>query len=665
MKKLSWLLVLTMVLSMFAVTASAEGDYAQAPMFDEAVEAGTLPPVEERLPENPRVAKEILDEYLDMEIGNYGGTIRLVTSVVNWDADGFIGQNEALLTMESANSAVITPNIVEAFEANEDSTVFTFKLRKGLKWSDGTEVTMEDFRFGIEDFVFNEELTPSIPAYMRDGGVGSGAPFTFEVIDDETFTITFGSSYGGFAVHLSIAGWKGYTDLLKPAHFLKQFHKDYAEEIHGSLEAYYEFMQPFSDAAGLGDVTAEGVWVDVFNQLDCTNWELTDPRDQMTSSFFPGLIEENFPVLYGWVMTSSEGGVTTWERNPYYFKVDEDGNQLPYIDYITSTLVEDMQMVQMKYMSGEADFGRESATIDNISLYRENEEKAGITAYNTNMHNTPTDIALNVNYGLNVDGTVKDDDESKAWQEVIGLKDFRHALAIAIDAEELIDTVYNGFAEAYEPHGCTHDIDGAKALLDGIGMVDVDGDGYRETPSGLPFQFQIWNSAEANDIIPASEMYVEFWKEIGIKASVYTTESTLRDTSVQANEVPCRVSWVHETQLWHYSDWFESQWAPLFDDWFIAGGLAGEAGAEGLLAPPEDIQQFHKDVQALFTVDPETAVNEMLPKLADFMAENQYLIIPITNVQQCVIINSDIGNVPEGGVGISWNFAFEQFFYED
>lgn len=664
MKKLSWLLVLAMVLSMFAMTASAEGDYAQSPLFDEAVDAGTLPPVEERLPENPRIAKEILDEYLDQEIGEYGGTLRLVTSVVNWDADGFIGQNEALLTMESANSAIITPNIVEDFQISEDNTVFTFKLRKGLKWSDGTEVTMEDFRFGIEDYVFNEELTPSIAAYMRDGGVGSGDPFKFEVIDDETFTITFGSSYGGFAVHLSIAGWKGYTDLLKPAHYLKPFHLAYAEEIHGSVEAYYEFIQPYADAAGLGDATAEGVWVDVFNQIDCTNWELTDPNDQMTSYMFPDLTDKNFPVLYGWVMKSCVGGVTTWERNPYYFKVDADGNQLPYIDYITSTLVENMEMVQMKYMSGEADFGRESATIDNISLYRENEEKANITAYTTSMHNTPTDISLNVNYGLNVDGTVKDDDDSKAWQEVINLPGFRHALAIAIDAEELISTVYNGFGTPYELHGCTHDIEGAKAILDGLGMVDIDGDGYRETPSGLPFQFQIWNYAEANDIIPASELYVEFWSEIGIKAAVYTTESTMLDTSREANEIPCRVSWVHETQLWHYADWFEGNWAPLFEDWFAAGGLAGEEGAADLLAPPEEIQQFHKDVQALFTVDPETAVNELLPGLAEFMAEYQSLIIPITEVQQCVIINSDIGNVPEGGVGISWNFAFEQFYYE-
>ena len=101
MKKLSWLLVLAMVLSLCAVTATAEGTYAQAPMFDALVESGELPPVEERLPENPRLIHEFLDEYLDPEIGNYGGTLRFVTSSVNWDADVFIGNEESILTMQS------------------------------------------------------------------------------------------------------------------------------------------------------------------------------------------------------------------------------------------------------------------------------------------------------------------------------------------------------------------------------------------------------------------------------------------------------------------------------------------------------------------------------------------------------------------------------------
>ena len=665
MKKLSWVLVLAMIVSLFAMTATAEGEYSQSPLLDAAVESGDLPPVEERLPETPRIVKEILDEYLDYECGNYGGTLRLATCQVNWDADAFIGEDENFLTMESANSDVITPNIVEEFTANDDNTVFTFKIRKGLKWSDGEEVTMDDYKFTIENFVFNEELTPIVAAWMRDAGTAEGDPFTFEIVDDTTFTLTFKQSYGGFPVHLSIAGWKGYTELLKPAHFLKQFHPDFAEECHGSLDAYYEFLQPYGTVMGYDDVKEDGVWAYIFNQVDCTNWECTDPNDALTSVYFKDAGQtEDFPVLYPWVMKSCDNGVTTFERNPYYFKVDEDGQQLPYIDYVTSTLVEDMEMVQLKYMSGDADFGRESATIDNISLYRENEEKAGITAYTTSLHNNPTPLALNVNYGLNTDGTVKDDDESKAWQEVINDIRFRKALAMSIDAEEIVDAVYKGFAEPDPRYPCTHDIDGANALLDEMGMMDTDGDGFRETPSGLPFKFQIWNSKEANDIVPTIELYVEFFAEIGIKAEGYSTESTLRDTAVNANEVPARCSWIHMDILWHYSDWFTSVWCPLYQKWVDKGGLSGELeGSTEFLEPSDDIKQFFLNIQRMFTETPEVAVNDLLPQLAQFMADNLYIINPVTNVQQCVVINSDIGNVPTGGIGISWNFAMEQFFY--
>ncbi len=664
MKRLSWLLVLAMFVSVLSFTASAEGTYSQAPMLDTAVANGELPPVEERLPETPRLVGEILPEYLDLEIGNYGGTIRMITKAVNWDADTFVGNNEALLTMESANSDVITPNIVESYEVNEDNTVFTFKLRKGMKWSDGTEVTMEDFRFGMENFVFNTELTPVVAAYMRDGGTAAGDPVTFSVIDDQTFSFTFKQSYGGLTVHLSITGWKGYTDILKPAHFLKQFHKDYAEEIHGSLEAYYEFIRPFAAQMGYDDPTAEGVWTYVFNQIDMTNWELTDPNDALTSIYFSGLIDENFPVLYPWMMESFAGGVTTWVRNPYYFKVDADGKQLPYVDYITSTLVEDMEMVQLKYMTGEADFGRESATIDNISLYRENEAAAGITAYVTQMHVNPTVFYINQTYGLNVDGTVKDDEASKAWQEVATDIRFRQALMHAVDAEEVIESVYKGFGEVNPTYQCDYDIDLANALLDEMGMADIDSDGYRETPSGAKFQWQIWNNEEANDFIPFCELLVEFWSEIGLKAEVYTTEPSLMSTSMEANEVPMRVTWAHSSQLWHNIDWGTGGQA-LWQDWFDKGGLAGVLeGSTEYLEPPQEFQEFVLNMQSLMTVTPEEAVNEVVPELKAWMGQNLYMVEPTTNVLQCVVINSDIGNVPTGGVGISWNFSLEQLYYK-
>ena len=315
-------------------------------------------------------------------------------------------------------------------------------------------------------------------------------------------------------------------------------------------------------------------------------------------------------------------------------------------------------------MTGGADFGRESATIDNISLYKENEETAHITAYVTPQHNNSCLLSINVNYGLDAEGNVKDDEASRAWQEVATDVRFRRALMLSMDVDEIIDTVYKGFAVPNPYQECTHDIDQANALLDEMGMKDIDGDGFRETPSGLKLSWQIFNYAGSNDHIPMCELMCEFWSEIGLNASVSTIESTLMSTMREANEIPTLVGWPHTTQLWHYISWGQESWGPYWQDWYAAGGLnAEDPSAVSGLEPPEEVKEFYRKLESQMIGSPEEAVNEIVPWLATFCAENAYLIEPFTDLKQCVIINSDIGNVPTGGIGISWNFAVDQMFY--
>lgn len=123
-------------------------------MLAERVELGELPPVEERIPANPRVAIDFLEEELVPEVGKYGGTVRNVSASVNWNPDFFIALSENLLNMASINSDAIEPNIAESFEISEDYKTYTFTLRKGLKWSNGVEVKMEDVIFTVENFIY-------------------------------------------------------------------------------------------------------------------------------------------------------------------------------------------------------------------------------------------------------------------------------------------------------------------------------------------------------------------------------------------------------------------------------------------------------------------------------------------------------------------------------
>ena len=661
MKKFASILVMiALLLNVLLITAQAETTYSQAPMLDALVESGELPPVEERLPDNPRVnTTDYGEDKLEMEIGTYGGTCRFVFNSVNWNPDVFIGMDENLLNMQDINSNVIEPNLVEEYTMSDDMTTFTFKLRKGLKWSDGTEVVMDDFVFAVENVIFNEELTPIIGTWMtRDG-----EPFTFTVIDDLTFEIKFASEYGCFPMYLTANGWKGYPNFLKPAYYLKPYHKDFAEEIHGSLEAYYEFLQPFADIMGYDDVTADEVWTYVFNQIDCTEWEITDPNDALVSEYFPGLIDKNMPQLYPWIMVSNVNGVQTWERNPYYHKVDADGNQLPYIDYLTNTYVEDAEMVQMAVVSGQADLLRESATIDNISLYRENAESANINPVLLKQGVTEFDMFLNMNYGLNTDGTLKDDEASQTWQEVVNDKRFRQALAICVDAEEMLDSLCAGLGVVNENSGCTGDVEGAKELLDDMGMVDIDGDGWRETPSGKKFAFQLWCTPNSTNIVPGCELYVEFIRDIGIDVTGYQTESSLFSTNWEANDAPACVAWCDSSIIWYYNNEFTvNYWGVLWENWYKAGRPMDDPD---YLSPTSEADlQLFDNIANMLSNPIDDVVNEIRPDILKYLDTECYMIRPLSESMGCVVLNADLRNVATGVITHSVNYFLEDMYFE-
>ena len=657
MKKLSLLLVFVLLLSSCMFSVSAESEFSESPMLTELVEAGELPPLAERLPVVPKVADELSEKYIDLEIGNYGGTLSTITFSVNWDAAVFMGNDENLLTQIDMTSGITTPNILGDYAVNEEMTEFTFTLREGLKWSDGTPVTMEDYAFGILDFQFNTELNPVLTNTLRTGCSATGSPAVFEIVDDMTFKLTFDGPYGGLLMKMSTAAsWAGYTDWIKPAHILKQFHKDYAVECHGSEEAYYEFIAPFAKVLGYDDPTEEGVWVFVFNQVDMTNWELSDPNDALTSEFFEGLVDFNFPVLYPWVMESAGNNSPTYVRNPYYFKVDAEGQQLPYADYLVSRYIEDEQTMSVEIIAGNVDF---SGTVNGefTTLYLEHEKEGGYKVVSAMDPETMGVATININYGLNADGTVKDDPDSQAWQEMISDIRFRQALMYAVDAEDMNDVVYSGRAEVNPVFSCNADYDKANELLDEMGAVDIDGDGYRETPSGLPFTFQLW-ARTGNDHITFAEMYCEYWREIGINCSVYATEESLLTTSVSSNEVPVRVHFIGGASNWPAMSWGIGTWAPLYSAWINAGGLSGEP-VEGYLEPPQEIKDFVILTNSTMEVTPDVAANEVTPTLHQYMADNLYNIIPLVNHPSAIVYSNRIGNIPNGGACWTHNMNFD------
>jgi peptide/nickel transport system substrate-binding protein len=577
-----------------------------------------LPPVEERLPNEPKLVNEMPPELLDFEVGQYGGTIRTVTAQVNWDADVFVMNNEPLLNTPGILGEEITGNILKGFEVSADEKEFTFYMREGLKWSDGVPVTMEDVRFTMEDHLFNEEITPIFPGYMRTGGTAKGEPFEFSIVDDWTFKLTFDEPYGGLIIRMTIQGWRGYTEFLKPAHYLKQYHKDYADP-----EEYSAMLEE----AGI----EEDLWMTFYNMMDIVNWELTH-EDAV-----------GFPVLYPWKHVESTNQYSIFERNPYYFKVDPAGQQLPYIDKIESTLVQDIEMISVKVLAGEVDFVRESAALVNMPLYRENEAAGGFRALLNYMHVNPTDIFFNLTY---------DDPD---WQEVVQDVRFRKAISLATDRDEIIDAIYYGFAEPGVIQDSTFDLDAANELLDEMGM-EIGADGYRQTPSGAPFSILMELGAQAPDIVPLGELLVEQWSALDLNVDMRRIEGSLWGTKNAANELQCTMIWTH-VPLWYMEDWGMGLWAPSWNLWRTTGGEQGEE-------PPAEVQEFYDLVASAMVSTPDDA-RALIEEVKANLGVNNWYLIHLENVQQPLVVNAKMRNVTDKGFAIATNFSAEQFWYAD
>ena len=160
-----------------AAPAAATGKYKESPMLTDLVKAGKLPPIDQRVPEQPFVVDKgtlITEKDLpDWQPGKFGGTLNFAHAVANWNPDIFIGDNDNLLCAPGIGLEGLKPCLLSDFKVSPDNKEFTFTLRKGLKWSDGTPVTTEDVRFTWEDIYGNEKLTPVFPEQVpgrRQGG---------------------------------------------------------------------------------------------------------------------------------------------------------------------------------------------------------------------------------------------------------------------------------------------------------------------------------------------------------------------------------------------------------------------------------------------------------------------------------------------------------------
>ena len=599
--------------------------YQEAPMLAEKVAAGELPPLEERLPVNPFMVGPgtlIVEEDLtDWQSGIYGGELQMAHRG-DFPPDVFIGSNEGYLAAAGIGVMDIVGNVLESYEVNEDGTVFTFHMREGLKWSDGEPVTREDVEFAWFDVLNNTEINPGgVPGKWRTGASSTGNPMTLEFVDDWTFTLTFDSAYGSLLRELAVTGWVGYTDLIKPAHYLKQFHKDYADET--------ELLAAIEEAGYEG---IEG-WVNLFSQKDITNWEAH------LADAIP------FPRLYPWILVEMTDGALIYERNPYYYKVDIEGKQLPYIDRIVTARVDDVEMVNMRAIAGQVDFTRESPDVQQLPVYKEQEAAGNYTAYVFESHVAPMAFMFN---HVSTDA---------AWNEVINDVRFRQALSYAIDREEVIETFYYGLAEPAPWNPTEYDVEKANALLDEMGMTERDEEGFRLTPSGLPLKVYVTSAKYLAEHDTIAELCIEYWAAVGINATLESISSDLLNTRREAGEIMTWVVWA-VSPMWVNGTW--TDWTPDTPEWSRFMNVADTY--EGV-EPPAEAQRLWKITEeraaAVTGSEEDMALYE---ETVQSYIDNLWKIILVKGINP-LIISNDLCNIPAGGQAIATNYSMEQFFF--
>ncbi len=608
-----------------AEVAAPESKYSQSPYLDEQVASGALPPVDERLPTNPLVVtagviSEVSD-LPDLEIGEYGGVMRFASSRPDDNPDIFIMINENVLAAPGIGITGIYGNVVESYEVNDDNTVFSFNLREGLKWSDGEPVTTADVRFAHEDVLLHETYSTGLPSKFRSAGNPDGDPMILEILDDYTFRITFAEQYGGFLRELSIKGWQTYADLFKPAHHLKSVHVDYAEA---------DDIQAMVDEKGLDSPLA------LFAAVDCGRRVQVQQRCA------------EFLGLYSWINVTEEKGFMKYVRNPYYFKVDAAGNQLPYIDEVVNVTVADTDAVNIKVFADEVDMLREDTALLKLPLYQEAKEKGYINFVILDNHVDPTAFWLNYNY------------DDPVWREVVNNVEFRRALNMSINRAEIIEVIYYGFGSLPELVPGEYDLAQAQEILDSIGMDQRDSDGWRLGPDGNTFVIPIEHADHAPDFAPVAELLAEYFRAAGIKTTLKKIEPALWGQRVNAGEMQATLIWSVQP-MWRNGTWTDylpqNYWAPEWKKWMDSNGELGEE-------PPAAVQRLIEvhlgRVAAVPASEEDLALTEEQYQLRH---DNVWIFNLAEKVGYVLVTDAAMRNVPIAGQAIAGNNSGEQMFY--
>ena len=599
------------VIALFFLQPAMALDLIETAYWQSQVESGKLPPVQKRIPREP----QLVDFKPGFEPGLHGGELRLLMGKQK-DIRQLVVYGYARLVGYNADLE-LKPDLLKDIEI-EDGRIFTLHLRRGHRWSDGHPFTSEDFRYYWEDVASNPELSKSGPPKQL---IIDGELPVVEFLDNYTVRYSWSKPNPYFVS--ALAGPRPLY-IYKPAHYLKQFHPRYQNET----------------------TIAEQIKID-----NARNWmSVHVNRDRPYKASNPDL-----PTLQPWYNSTyppSERFI--FKRNPYYHRIDQNGRQLPYIDTVVINIASG-KLIPAKTGANESDLQARYLRMDNYTFLKQAEKR------------NPFEVRLwKIGKGAQVALLPNLNSKDKTYRKLLRDKRFRQALSLAIHRFEINQVVYFGLASIsnntvlpdsplyrpeYQHNWAQFDLDRANALLDELGLTERDDRGVRMMADGRPLEILIQTAGESTEQTDILELIHDSWLQAGVKLySVPSTREVFRNRifagdaimsiwSGLENGIPTANSSPAElapTAKYQY------QW-PQWGHYYESRGQAGEK--------PDDhyVTELVELIEAWRRSTRPQQREEIWHRMLKIHSEVLYTIGIVNSVQQPLVINRYLRNVPEVG----------------
>lgn len=595
----------------------------EAPVLAELVQAGHLPPVAERVGPEPVVLE-------GEEPGQYGGTwLRVATS----DSDIFIMPYRigyAGLFRWSPLGEPIVPHLATSMDESPDKREFVIHLRRGVRWSDGAPFSADDILFWWLYEDTNATVGDKAPSRWL---VSAGGKTTLDKIDSHTLRIRFEHPYGNFKQALASFS----LDMSSaPRHYLSRFHPDTAEPAALARE-----MKAFNNSSPRS----------LYERLK--KWD-----------------NPEIPRLWPWVLRERRANPPhVFVRNPYYFAVDAQGRQLPYIDRLQFD-IKSTQMVGLSFVNGEVSMQGRNIRYENYTELMSRQESAGYTLRHW-YPATRSGWIIHPNVTRRVDPEQPD---TKWKAQLLADKRFRQALSLAIDREAIVKAEYNGqvrpgqvepgpqspfhspeLARAY----AQHDVARANRLLDEIGLTQRDVDGMRTFPDGSTMTLYLNYSAFTG--IGPGQFVTDDWAHVGVRVIVRELQRAFFYIKRDGADFDFMV-WTSESDhfpLLQPSQFvppdIESYFAVNWGRWFQNGGFWNPDAVKNLpnaQGPPKG-HPMYRAYEVFMEAQQATTQAEQVrifQEALQIAAENVWTINIAEAPPFLAVVNKDLHNVPRNAL---------------